>query len=181
MSEVAVVIPCLNEASNLNLLLPQIRDVLRQTGIPAEVWIVDGGSTDGTPEAAVRGGAHVLRQRGAGYGGALKTAFEDIDATYLITLDADLSHHPAILKYLYEMRERAEIVIASRYVAQGHAEMPLSRKLLSRLLNGVFRRILDLEVRDLSSGFRLYHRKAVSALRLEFSTYAVLQEILVKA
>lgn len=179
--EVAVIIPCLNEAENLELLLPQVRAVLSSMAIPAELWIIDGGSTDGTPETALRHGARVLRQRGHGYGGALKTAFEDIRADYLITLDADLSHPPGILKYLYEMRERAEIVIASRYVDQGYAEMPWTRRMLSGILNGVFRRALDLDVRDLSSGYRLYHRKTIAALQLDFSTYAVLQEILVRA
>ncbi|HPO16110.1 MAG TPA: glycosyltransferase [Candidatus Hydrogenedentes bacterium] len=181
MQTVAVVIPCLNEADNLKLLLPQIWTVLREMALPAEVYVIDGGSTDDTTAVAQQQGAHVIRQRGTGYGGAIKTAFEDITSTYIITLDADLSHHPAILKYLYEMRERAEIVIASRYVKQGYGAMPWSRKILSGILNRVFRRILDIPVHDLSSGFRLYRRKAVAALNLEFNSYAVLQEILVKA
>ena len=181
METIAVVVPCLNEAENLQLLLPQVNAVLKGLEIPAEVYVVDGGSTDGTEAQAKRFGARVLRQRGTGYGGAIKTAFEDIESTYIITLDADMSHHPAILKYLYEMRHQAEIVIASRYVKQGYGAMPWSRKILSGTLNRVFRGILDLPVHDLSSGFRLYHRKAVAALKLEFSTYAVLQEILVKA
>jgi dolichol-phosphate mannosyltransferase len=178
---IAVVIPCLNEAENLALLLPKVHAVIKRFAIPATVYVVDGGSTDGTVDTARRLDADVIAQRGSGYGGALKTAFEDIDAAYIITLDADYSHHPAILKYLYEQREQAEIVIASRYVAQGHAEMPWFRKVLSRILNGVFRTALSIPVHDLSSGYRLYRREAVAALNLEFSTYAVLQEILVKA
>lgn len=181
VQSIAVVIPCLNEAQNLTLLLPQLGAVLQELAVPAQVYVIDGGSTDGTPAVAERLGARVIRQRGTGYGGAIKTAFEDIEATYIITLDADLSHHPAIVKYLYEMRDQAEIVIASRYVNQGYAAMPWSRRLLSGALNRIFRRILDLPVHDLSSGFRLYHRKAIAALNIEFTTYAVLQEILVKA
>lgn len=181
MPSVAVVIPCLNEAENLEALLPRVRTVIGGFDLPAEVYVIDGGSTDGTVAAAERHGARVIRQRGTGYGGALKTAFEDIRADYLITLDADYSHHPAILKYLYAMRDRADIVIASRYISQGHAEMPFSRKILSRILNETFRRLLSIPVRDLSSGYRLYNRKTVATLNLNFSTYAVLQEILIKA
>jgi dolichol-phosphate mannosyltransferase len=180
MHTLAVVIPCLNEARNLELLIPRIGTVLREMGVPAQIYVVDGSSTDDTVAVAQRLGAQVLCQRGSGYGGAIKTAFEDIQADYLVTLDADFSHHPAILKYLYEMREQAEIVIASRYIQQGYADMPWSRKLLSGVLNQVFRRVLDLPVHDLSSGYRLYHRKAIAALNLQISTYAVLQEILVK-
>ncbi len=181
METIAIVIPCLNEGENLKLLLPQIRTVVREMGVPAEVYVIDGGSKDDTATAARQQGARVIQQRGTGYGGAIKTAFEDIDAEYIITLDADLSHHPAILKYLYEMRDQAEIVIASRYVPQGYGAMPWSRKILSGLLNRVFRRFLDVPVYDLSSGFRLYRRKTVATLNLQFGSYAVLQEILVKA
>ena len=181
MEELAVVTPCLNEAENLELLLPRIHAVAEAMGIACGVYVIDGGSTDGTAAVAERHGARVIQQRGRGYGGALKTAFEDIGAHYILTLDADYSHHPAYIKYLYEMREQADIVIASRYAPQGHAEMPWGRKVLSRVLNEVFRRVLSLDVYDLSSGFRLYRRAAVANLDLTYDTYAVLQEILVKA
>ena len=181
LDTLAVVVPTLNEASNLEVLLPRIHTVVCSMDIPVSVYIVDGGSKDGTVGVAERLGAKVIQQRGSGYGGAIKTAFEDIDATYILTLDADFSHHPAFIKYLFAMRHQSQIVVASRYVEQGYADMPLSRKLLSGILNSVFRNVLSLDVHDLSSGYRLYHRNAVSALDLKYSTYAVLQEILVKA
>ena len=59
--------------------------------------------------------------------------------------------------------------------------MPWTRKFLSYTLNRVFGSILSLNVRDLSSGFRLYHRNAIGKLDLRYETYAVLQEILAKA
>ena len=181
MDSIGVVIPCLNEAANLELLLPRVQSVIREFHLPTTVYVVDGGSTDGTVETAERLGARAMQQRGTGYGGAIKTALEDIDATYIITLDADLSHHPAVLRHLCEVRGTADIVIASRYVRQGYGRMPLPRVFLSGLLNLVFRTALDLDVRDTSSGYRLYRRDAVLKLGLTFSTYAVLQEILVKA
>jgi len=178
---VAIVIPCLNEADNLDVLLPRVKHAISSFASERVIYVVDGGSTDGTKDVARRHGAQVLEQRGKGYGGAIRTAFEDVHAAYLITLDADLSHHPAIVRYLYGQRHEAEIVVASRYVSQGYADMPWVRKALSIVLNWTFRRALSLGVRDLSSGYRLYHRKAVSNLNLEFDTYAILQEILVKA
>lgn len=181
MQTIAIAIPCLNEAENLELLLPKVFEVIESFSLPTEVYVVNGPSTDGTAEVAARLGAKVLEQRGSGYGGAIKTAFEDIEATFIITLDADYSHHPSILHYLYSMREEADIVIASRYVPQGYAKMPLSRKILSGILNATFRHILSIPAYDLSSGYRLYRRSAVRSLDLQFSTYAILQEILVRA
>ncbi len=181
MLELAVVLPCLNEADNLRGLLPRIGEALRHIPATSAVYVIDGGSHDDTVAVARELGAEVLRQRGNGYGGAIKTAFQDIEAAYLLTMDADFSHHPVFIRYLYERRNEAEIIIASRYAPQGHAEMHWTRQVLSGILNTVFRRVLAMDALDLSSGFRLYHRKAIARLNLEYETYAVLQEILVKA
>ena len=85
-------------------------------------------------------------------------------ARYILTLDADLSHDPDFIVKLWRSRERAEVVIASRYVRGGVAYMPRSRLILSRVLNAFFARGLGLPVRDLSSGFRLYRAAAVQGL-----------------
>ena len=181
MLDLAIVLPCLNEADNLRGLLPRIKETLTHIPAKAAIYVIDGGSHDDTVSVARDLGAEVLQQRGSGYGGAIKTAFEDIEAAYLMTMDADFSHHPVFIRYLYERRNEAEIIIASRYAPQGHAEMHWTRKVLSGILNIVFRTVLGMEALDLSSGFRLYHRKAIARLNLEYETYAVLQEILVKA
>lgn len=181
VAELAVVLPCLNEADNLRMLLPKIGEVLSTLEVTHRVYVIDGGSTDETVSVARDLGATVIPQRGNGYGGAIRTAFEDIHATWLLTMDADFSHHPVFIKYLFARRKEGEIIIASRYAAQGYGEMPWSRKILSYTLNRVFGLILSLNVRDLSSGFRLYHRNAIAKLDLRYETYAVLQEILTKA
>ncbi|HET9849823.1 MAG TPA: hypothetical protein VFR68_14860, partial [Candidatus Dormibacteraeota bacterium] len=67
---------------------------------------------------------------------------------YLLTLDADGSHDPAVLADLWTARQLGEVVIASRYVEGGAAAMPGWRQLLSRMLNAAFRRGLSLPVRD---------------------------------
>lgn len=179
--ELAIVVPCLNESDNLHLLIPQIRAVISDLDIQADLWVVDGGSKDETTTIAARLGAQVIKSPYRGYGGALRAAFETVPSPYILTLDADLSHHPSIVKHLYEVRHQADIIIASRYIQGGYARTVLSRKILSRLLNLVFRSALSLPIHDLSSGFRLYHRGAVASLSLRHSTYAVLEEILAKA
>jgi ubiquinone/menaquinone biosynthesis C-methylase UbiE len=96
-------------------------------------------------------------------------------------LDADLSHDPDFIIKLWRAREQADVVIASRYVKGGVAYMPLNRKLLSRVLNRFFALGLSLPVRDLSSGFRLYHAPVLAGLQLEGRNFDVLEEVLVKA
>ena len=135
--ELAVVLPCLNEADNLRSLLPKVRQVLEDIRASHRIYVIDGGSTDDTVGVAHALGAVVIPQRGNGYGGAIRTAFEDINARWLLTMDADFSHHPVFIKYLFARRHEGEIIIASRYAAQGYAEMPWTRKFLSYTLNCV--------------------------------------------
>jgi SAM-dependent methyltransferase len=82
---------------------------------------------------------------------------------------------------MWRARERADIVIASRYVRGGVAYTDLSRRFSSYALNGFLRRVLSVPIGDLSSGFRLYRREVVEGLELTSSNFEVQEEVLVKA
>jgi dolichol-phosphate mannosyltransferase len=179
--DLSVVIPVLNERENVERLLPRTARVLEQIGCSYELVVVDGGSRDGTAEAARAAGARVLVQRLPGYGGALREGLAAAEGTFILTLDADLSHDPDFIVKLWRGRERGDVVIASRYVRGGVAHMPRDRRALSRILNAFFAYGLGLPVRDLSSGFRLYRAAAVRELELGGTNFEILEEILVKA
>ena len=90
--------------------------------------MVDGGSSDGTAEAAARRGARVVQQEARGYGGALLAGFAATAAPWIITMDADCSHRPIFIQELWRQRDEAELLIASRYVAGGRADMGVVRR-----------------------------------------------------
>ena len=178
--KLAVVIPALNERENLELLLPALKEVLTGLDLRAEVVVVDGGSHDGTREAAERRGARVVLQQERGYGGALRDGFAATTAPYIVTMDADLSHRPVFLEQFWKRRNEAEVLVASRYVAGGKADMGRFRLLLSHILNRTYRRALSLPLRDLSSGFRMYRRDVLAGLTLTARDFDVLEEILIR-
>jgi glycosyltransferase involved in cell wall biosynthesis len=178
---VAVVIPSRNEAGNLETLLPQIKGVVGAFDLDVTIHVVDGHSTDGSRDVASRHGVNVIEQRGRGYGDAIRTALQDIPSDWIVTLDADCSHPPATLKSLMASIGHAEIVIASRYVEQGYARMPVLRKVLSIVLNRTLRTVFSLSIRDMSSGYRAYHRESIAAIPIEMDSFAFLPEVLVKA
>ena len=178
--DVSIVIPALNERENLELLLPLIQETIAQLELNAEIIVVDGGSHDDSPPLARQLGARVVEQTERGYGGALLAGFAAANARYLVTMDADLSHPPKFLKDFWEQREEADLLVASRYVDGGRADMGIGRRVLSTILNRTYALLLGIKLRDLSSGFRLYRRGVVAKLELQARDFDVLEEILVK-
>jgi len=178
--DLAIVIPALNERENLELLLPALRETLEELGARWEIIVADGGSRDGTAEAAAGRGARVIQQAKPGYGAALMEAIAASQASYVITMDADLSHRPTFIEDLWRHREEAEVLIASRYVPGGESQTHWFRRLCSRILNVTYRRALSLPLQDLSSGFRMYRRDILEGLRCRARDFDILEEILIK-
>lgn len=178
--DLTVVLPAWNEAENLRALLPQLQAVLGRLGARAEVLVVDKGSEDGTAAVAAGLGARVVRQAEPGLGGALRTGFGQARGRFICTMDADLQHDPHHLADMWSRREQAAVVIASRWMPGGRADMPFYRRILSLLLNRVYALVLDIPVADLSTNFRLYRRQALHSVRFEGENFDVQEDLLVR-
>lgn len=178
--QLSIVIPALNECDNIARLIPRLSEAIPPDVHDYEIIVVDGDSHDGTPRAAEDLGARVVTQRKPGYGGALQAGIAQSRGEYILTMDADLSHSPAFLSVMWQARAEAEVVIASRYVLGGAADMPWLRRILSRILNVVFTHSLSLPIADISSGFRLYKASAVKNIPLQGTHFDVLEEILIQ-
>lgn len=178
--DISVVILALDERDNIALLLPLLREVIASLNLEAEVIIADGGSVDGTQDLANKQGAVVVTQLERGYGGALLAGFAAARAPFVVTMDADLSHPPVFLRDFWQERDTSQMLIASRYVAGGKADMGSFRRVLSRILNKTYARVLDLPLADLSSGYRMYRRDLLEKVELQARDFDVLEELLVK-
>ncbi|MDR3509551.1 MAG: glycosyltransferase family 2 protein [Caulobacteraceae bacterium] len=89
----AVVIPCHNEAATLGA-------VVRGAAVHGDVIVVDDRSTDTSRQIAIDAGARVMAAKAHGYDGALETGLRQAWADgygFVVTLDADGEHDPAIL------------------------------------------------------------------------------------
>jgi len=170
-----VIVPTYNERDNL----PVLAEALLR--IPAlRLLVVDDQSPDGTGEVADQLAREaptrvsVLhrtgpRGLGASYVAGMQRALTT-DATEICQMDADLSHRPADLERLlaHSATTDADLVIGSRYVPGGTIEnWPRHRLLLSNFANRYVRTILDLPVRDCTSGFRCWRRRALAEIPLE--------------
>jgi ubiquinone/menaquinone biosynthesis C-methylase UbiE len=150
-------------------------------GVQPEILLTNTAVDEQTRQQFEQLDCILLSPRDSDYGTALRAAIQQATGEYIITMDADQAPPFDFLCSLWKARENAEIVIGSRYVSNGNAKMPVIRRLFSRGSNFVFSRGLDLQVRDMSSAFRLYKSSVVKNLTTESRDYDVLQEILVKA
>ncbi|MFQ6012516.1 MAG: glycosyltransferase, partial [Thermoplasmata archaeon] len=156
-----VLVPTLEERRNLAILLPQLLNMN-----PAwRVLVVDDGSQDGTREFIAKKWAHdprlsLLLQRTQGFGSALREGMAyalEHGATRIVTMDGDLSHDPRDIPRL--LREAADLVLGSRYVAGGEVVgWPRRRRAISYVANRLSRFSLGAAERDLTTGFRAYSR-----------------------
>src|SRR5205814_10112021 len=144
--DLSIVIPALNEAENLRLLLPLIREVIGELGVRAEIIVVDGGSSDDSKSVVTQLNARFVEQTERGYGGALLAGFAAASAPYIATMDADLSHPPVFLKDFWQQRDQADLLVASRYVPGGRADMAAGRRVLSYILNRTYAAVLRLNL-----------------------------------
>ncbi|MFC1709874.1 glycosyltransferase [Candidatus Omnitrophota bacterium] len=177
----SIIIPTFNEAANIGILIDKINEIFRISSFSHEIIVVDAGSSDNTLQIAKDKGAIAFIQKSQGYGGALGDAIKSSKGAYIITMDADLSHNPYIIKRLFAMRKIAHVVIASRYVRGGLANMPPLRRILSKILNRFLCFGLSLPLKDVSSGFRLYNAGVFKEIDFSEKNFNVLVEILVKA
>ena len=177
--ELSVVLPALDESAGLRVLLPRLRALFEKLGVRGEILVVDGGSSDDTVAVAEAHGARVLRQKGRGFGSAVREGLRAARAERVALMDADGSHAPEALESFWARRADAELIVGSRYCRGGSAQMPLMRQVLSRALNMASRRVLDLPVRESSSGFRLYHGPSARAVRSDATDFSVQQDLMV--
>jgi dolichol-phosphate mannosyltransferase len=181
LPDLSVVLPVWNGEHNLGRLLPRLFTVLEAIPGISEVLVA---LPPDEPVAALveRAGARPVVFHGTGYGDALNAGLAASRGRWVVTMDADFSHHPEFIRTLWLRRQDGEVLIASRYVPGAVASMPLSRRVLSRALNRFYRVALSLPYQDLSSGFRMYSRAVLDDLgQVEATGLDSLQEIVVKA
>jgi len=174
--KVTVVIPTYNEAENI----PKLIGELFALDIPnLSIIIVDDNSPDGTGEVAedlaqrYPGYIYVIHRPGkmglgtayvAGFRYALKRG-----ARYIVQMDADFSHSPSYIPTMLEKIKDYDVVVGSRYVPGGKLDerWGWGRYLLSWWANSVYVRfILNLKVRDATSGFKCFRRKVLETIDL---------------
>ncbi|MCL4869093.1 MAG: polyprenol monophosphomannose synthase [Anaerolineae bacterium] len=189
LSPTVVIVPTYNEADNIRDLLTQ----LLALPVELQVLVVDDNSPDGTGKlvdemaAEHPGRVHVIHRPGklglgTAYIAGFKKALSELDASRVMTMDADFSHNPRFIPAMIDLSQSKHLVIGSRYVQGGGSlNCTWKRVMLSRIANMTAKLLLGLKARDTTAGFRLYRREVLTSIPLDkiFSSgYSFLVEML---
>ena len=170
-------IPTYNERENIDRLIEQILE-LNVQGHDLHALVVDDNSPDGTSDAVkqwqIRSPKiHLLTRfdkKGRGSAGidGFKRALE-LGADYVIEMDADFSHDPKYIPSLLKAADSgADLVIGSRFIDGGADEdRGLKRRLLTKAARFYINSVLNLNLKDLTGGYRCFKRNVLEAIGLD--------------
>lgn len=184
---VSVVIPTLNEADNIRLLLPTLPNWVD------EILVVDGLSTDHTVQVAENIAAEqalhlrVVMETTKGKGAALRAGFHEAQSEVIVALDADCSMHPCEIPLLIgALMAGADFAKGSRFIqGGGTADMTWIRALGNWGLTKAVKTLYGVSFSDLCYGYFAFWRRHLEVVDptcdgFEVETFIKLQAIKAK-
>jgi glycosyltransferase involved in cell wall biosynthesis len=180
---VSVVIPCLNEAQNIEQCVRTALAVLDGMDDPGEVVVADNGSEDGSAELAQAAGARVVHESRRGYGSAYLAGFAASRGRYIVMVDADLTYDfNEIPRFVAELEAGAEMVIGDRMDNIQPGAMPwLHRYIGNPILTGLLNLLFRTGVKDAHCGMRAVRREVLERLDLRTTGMEFASEMVIRA
>ncbi len=180
---VSVVIPCLNEAQNIEHCVLAARAAIDRMGVAGEVVVADNNSEDDSAALAERAGAHVIVEPRRGYGSAYLAGFAASRGDYIVMADADLTYDfEEIPRFVAALQDGAEMAIGDRMDNIQPGAMPwlhqyIGNPILTGLLNVLFRTGIS----DAHCGMRAVRREVLARLDLRTTGMEFASEMVIRA
>jgi dolichol-phosphate mannosyltransferase len=178
INKALIIVPTYNESETIERLIERVlpmRDRLSQEfNLSVDLLVVDDGSPDGTAKIVEELGYSWItvmkRERKSGLGPSYIAGFQyalDTGYHYMVEMDADLSHQPEALIEMFKpiMDHKADLTIGVRWMPGGSVvNWPRSRQLISRAGTTYARLALKIELRDITSGYRVFRKNVLSTI-----------------
>jgi glycosyltransferase involved in cell wall biosynthesis len=181
MSAVSVIIPALNEEEPIAGVVREVA----ATKIPADIIVVDNGSTDRTAERACDAGARVMSEPVPGYGRACMAGIRALspECDIVVFLDGDGSDCPELMNQLVDpiAAGTRDFVIGSRTRGQREpGSMNFQQIIAGRIAGWILRLLYGVRYTDMCP-FRAIRRNALEKLGMREQTYGWNLEMQMKA
>jgi glycosyltransferase involved in cell wall biosynthesis len=180
---VSVVIPCLNEAVNIEACVTSARTAMTDAGLAGEVIVVDNASEDDSAALAANAGARVVSERRRGYGSAYLAGFAAARGTYIVMGDADQTYDFAeIPKFVEHLENGAELVMGDRMKNIQPGAMPWHHRYIGNpILTGILNTFFHTGVSDAHCGMRALRRDVLPRLDLRTTGMEFASEMVIRA
>jgi glycosyltransferase involved in cell wall biosynthesis len=180
---VSVVIPCLNEAQNIEHCVLAALAALARMDVAGEVVVADNASEDDSAALAARAGARVVVEPRRGYGSAYLAGFAASRGDYIVMADADLTYDfDDIPRFVTELEAGAELVMGDRMDNIQPGAMPwLHRYVGNPLLSGLLNLFFRTGVNDAHCGMRALRRDVLPRLDLRTTGMEFASEMVIRA
>ena len=180
---VSVVIPCLNEAENIEACVTAARAALERMDVEAEVVVADNDSEDDSARLAEEAGARVVVEKRRGYGSAYLAGFAASRGPYIVMADADLTYDfGEIPRFVAALEDGAQMVIGDRMENIQPGAMPwLHRYVGNPVLTGLLNLFFRTGVNDAHCGMRALRRDVLPRLDLRSTGMEFASEMVIRA
>lgn len=161
----SIVIPIFNEKNIIKKNLKEVEEYLNVKCIEYEIVLVNDGSNDGTKQIVEeyiknRTNIKLLNNNyNIGKGAAIKKGVLNSSKNYILFMDADLSTPIGeVDKFIDLLNGDNDILIGIRnsHISEAKIERPLIRKIISRLYNIIVNFLFNLQLYDVSCGFKCF-------------------------
>jgi len=174
--DIAVLVPCHNEAASIRQVIEAFRDSLPE----AVIYVYDNNSTDGTAAIAREEGAIVRHERRKGKGNVVRRMFSDIEADVYILVDGDDTYDASVASEMvrrlvesnYDVVNCARLPVADDAFRRGHK---FGNWMLTFLVSSVFGR----QNSDMLSGYKALSRRMVKSFPIKSQGFEIETELLV--
>lgn len=176
--EVAVLIPCLNEAAGIAAVVADFRAALPE----ATVYVYDNGSSDETAAVAAGAGAVVRSEPLRGKGNVVRRMFADVDADIFVMADGDGTYHAASAPEMIEKLCSGQLdMVNGLRVASADQAYRSGHRFGNRFLSSIVALLFGNRVSDILSGYRVMSRRFVKSFPALSSGFEIETELTVHA
>ncbi len=158
--EIAVLVPCFNEAAAIAKVVADFRAALPS----ATVYVYDNNSTDETSAVAAAAGAEVRAETRRGKGNVVRRMFQDIEADIYVMVDGDDTYDASVAPGLVAklVDDNLDMVVGKR-IETHQAAYRAGHRLGNQVLTGLVRWLFAAKIDDMLSGYRVFSRRFVKS------------------
>jgi len=176
--EIAVIVPCFNEAAAIGKVVADFRAALPT----ATIYVYDNASTDDTAEVAAAAGAEIRRELRRGKGNVVRRMFQDVEADIYVMVDGDDTYDASVAPQLVQRLLDDDLdMVVGRRIETHQAAYRAGHRFGNALLTGLVRWLFGANIEDMLSGYRVFSKRFVKSFPSSSREFEIETELTVHA